>query len=199
LWPLVIQEGLPRWFQQYAELEQIATSLRLWEPLIIPGLLQTPEYAQELISAWQAADGKETTAEQVEARVQRQEVLDREHPPLCWAVIGEAALRNPVGGPAVLASQLQHILDVEADHPRLVIQVVLSSAGAHPGLEGPLAVVARPDEADIAYLEAQGQGRVMDRSDDVGRYSLLYDLIRSVALSPDDSRMLIADITKELQ
>jgi hypothetical protein len=138
LWPLVSQEALPRWFRPFAEIEREATSLRTWEPLIIPGLLQTEDYARALITAWQPADGKESVEQQVAARMERQHLLERADPPLIWAIIGEPALRNPVGGPAVLHDQLIRLLDGDAAHPKLILQVIPLIAGAHPGSAGPL-------------------------------------------------------------
>jgi transcriptional regulator with XRE-family HTH domain len=198
LWPLVSQEALPRWFRPFAEIEREATSLRTWEPLIVPGLLQTEDYARALITGWQPGDGADTVEQQVSARMERQHLLDRASPPLIWAIIGEAALRNQVGGPPVLHDQLTRLLDTEAAHPRLIIQVIPFAAGAHPGLEGPLVLITRRDDPDIAYLEVQGRGHVVDRADDVTRYGLLYDMLRAVALPPDASREMIAHCAKEV-
>jgi hypothetical protein len=70
------------------------------------------------------------------------------------------------------------------------------TAGTHPGLEGPLVLVARPGQPDVAYLEIQGRGQIVDRAEEVARYGVLYDLMRAVALSPDASREMIAAIAK---
>jgi transcriptional regulator with XRE-family HTH domain len=196
LWPLVSQEAMPRWFRPFAELEREATSIRSWEPLVVPGLLQTEDYARALIEAWQPGDGQEAVQQQVTARMERQHLLEREEPPLMWAIISEAALLNPVGGPKVLRDQLGRLVDVMADHPKIIVQVVPLSAGAHPGLEGPLVLVARRGEPDVAYLEVQGRGQIVERAEEVARYGLLYDLLRAVALPPGTSREMIADLAK---
>jgi hypothetical protein len=109
-------------------------------------------------------------------------------------IIGEVALRNPVGSPAVLREQLAQLLEHEAEHPKIIVQVVPLNAGAHPGLEGPLVLVTRRDEPDLAYLEVQGRGQLVEGGEEVGRYGLLYDLLRAVALSPDASREMIAGL-----
>ncbi len=196
LWPLVSQEALPRWFRPFAEVERTATSIRSWEPMVIPGLLQTQDYARALISAWQPGDGREAVQEQVTARMERQQLLEREDPPLLWMIIGEVALRNPVGGPAVLRDQLGQLLDREAEHPKIIVQVVPLDAGAHPGLEGPLVLVTSPGEADLAYLEVQGRGQLVENPGEVARYGLLYDMLRAVALPPDMSRELIVGLAE---
>jgi hypothetical protein len=146
--------------------------------------------------AWQPGDGTDEVAEQVAARIERQQLLDREHPPLIWTIISEAALRNPVGGPDVLAAQLDRLVDIETAYPRVIVQVVPLDAGAHPGLEGPLVLVSRSGEPDIAYLEVQGRGQIADRAEEVTQYGLLYDVLRAVALSPDASREMIARLAK---
>jgi len=198
LWPLVSQEALPRWFRPFAEIEREATSIRAWEPLNIPGLLQTEEYARALITAWQPGDSDETVEQQVTARMERQRLLDRDDPLLIWAIIGEPALRNPVGGPAVLHGQLTHLLAAETAHPRLIIQVVPLTAGAHPGSAGPLLLITRHGEPDMAYLEVHDRGLMAERAQDVTRYGLLYDMLRAVALPPDASRAMIARCAKEV-
>ena len=196
LWPLVSQEALPRWFRPFAEIERAATSIRSWEPLVIPGLLQTEDYARALITAWQPGDTREAVQQQVAARMERAQILDREDPPLLWTIISEAALRNPVGGQHVLQEQLTRLLDREAEHPKIIVQVVPLDAGAHPGLAGPMVLVARPGEPDVAYLEVQDRSRLVVASDEVDRYGLLYDLLRAVALPPDTSREMIAGFAK---
>jgi transcriptional regulator with XRE-family HTH domain len=198
LWPLVSQEALPRWFRPFAEIERKATSIRTWEPLIVPGLLQTEDYARALITGWLPGDGAESVEQQVAARIERQHLLDRADPPLIWAIIGEAALRNPVGSTAIQQAQLTRLLDTDATHPRLIIQVVPLAAGAHPGLEGPIVLVARRGEPDVVYLEVQGRGHETDRADEVAHYALLYDMLRAVALPPDASREMIVNCAKEV-
>jgi transcriptional regulator with XRE-family HTH domain len=196
LWPLVSQEALPRWFRPFAEVERGATSIRSWEPLVVPGLLQTEDYARALIAAWQPGDGREAVEQQVTVRMERQQLLERDDPPLMWTIISEAALVNPVGGPKVLADQLGRLLDMAADHPKIIVQVVPLSAGAHPGLEGPLVLVTRRGEPDAAYLEVQGRGQLVERAEEVAHYGLLYDLLRAVALPPDTSCEMIAGLAK---
>jgi Domain of unknown function (DUF5753) len=171
-------------------------SIRQWEPVVVPGLLQTEEYARALITAWQPGDGADLVEQQVAARMNRQGLFQRESPPLLWAVIGETVLTCPVGGPQVLRGQLARLLEA-ARLPKVIIQVVPLAAGAHPGLEGPLEIIARADTADSCYLEVQGIGQIIDRSEDVARYSLIFDMLRAIALSPEASRELIAERMKD--
>lgn len=196
LWPLVSREALPRWFQPFAEIEREATSIRIWEPLVVPGLLQTEAYARALFTAWQPGDGHEAVQRRVAARMERQQLLERPDSPLTWMIIGEAALRNPVGGAQVMIDQLRHVLDVMNAHPRLIVQIMPVDAGAHPGLEGPIVLAGRGDQPDVAYLEVQGRGYVVEPGDEVGRYGLVFDLLRAVALPPEATRDMITGLAK---
>ncbi|HMH94432.1 MAG TPA: DUF5753 domain-containing protein [Streptosporangiaceae bacterium] len=129
--------------------------------------------------------------------MERQQLLNRDDPPLLWMIIGEAALRAPVGGPKVLGDQLGWLLDIEAERPNVIIQVVPLAAEAHPGSAGPLLLLSRRGEPDVAYLEIHDRGQIYWRPDDVARYVHSYDVLRAVAISPDASRRMIADLAEE--
>lgn len=139
LWPLVSRETYPTWFQQFAELEREATSLRTFMPLAIPGLLQTEDYARALFRAGRPWDTAAQVEELVDARIGRQAILVSDDPPMLRVVIDESALRRPIGsangGSAVMAGQLEILADA-ATRPRVVIQVVPLSTGEHVGLVG---------------------------------------------------------------
>jgi transcriptional regulator with XRE-family HTH domain len=164
-----------------------------------PTLLQTEDYARALITAWQPGDGRGVVEQQVTARIERQQLLDRDPPPLMWMIIGESALRSPVGGPKVLSDQLHRLVDIEAEHPKVIIQVVPLTAEAHPGSAGSMLLLTRPGEPDMAYLEVHDRGQMLERPGDVARYGLLYDVLRAVALPPDASRQMIADLAKGIR
>ena len=130
LWPLVSRETLPGWFRPWIEIEREATSLRSFEPLIIPGLLQTPEYARTLLAAQPA--GTEDGLEQLVAtRMDRQLILSRENPPQLWCLLDEGALHRRVGGAKIMHDQLVHLV------PRPVTFACFPS-GATPRPEPPL-------------------------------------------------------------
>lgn len=197
LWPLVGKESHPSWFKPFVEVEERASSIREWEPLMVPGLLQTEDYARALVTAWQPGDGAGIIDQRVAARTERQQILSRTAPPLLWTIIGEAALRARVGGAKVMADQLAHLLDAASGNPRIIVQIVPLAAPAHPGMEGSFELVSREGESDIAYLEVQGKAHLVERSEDVQRYGLLYDMLRAVALSPDASYDLMDRLAKE--
>src|SRR5271169_5411977 len=118
------------WFQQWAGIEAQATVLRWYEPLVVPGLLQTEDYARAILSA--RPDGNlDDLDEQVAARLARQAILGRTGAPQLWCILDEGVLHRAIGGSKVMRSQLHHLADV-AEHPKTTIQVI-RSGGAHAG------------------------------------------------------------------
>jgi hypothetical protein len=114
--------------------ERTATSLCWWEPLLIPGLMQTADYARALFRAWHRADGDELE-EMVSARMERQAMLGRARPPSLWAIVDQSVLSRRIGDAKITYDQLGH-LAVLADRPGITVQVVPADTGAHVGLLG---------------------------------------------------------------
>lgn len=181
------------WVRAYLEIEERATVLRSWQPLVVAGLLQTEAYARALLRASWPADSEARIEQLVTARMARQEVLRREDPdpPIVSVILGEAVLRQPVGGAAVMREQLEHLVE-SAVNPRILIQVMPWAAGAHPGLLGALVVASFDSGPDAAYLDNALNGQVTERRKEVARVALLYDMLRAEALSPGASVDLIA-------
>ena len=125
----------PTWFREFVEREREAASIREFNALAVPGLLQTEEYARALFRACKPADSDEEIGQHVAARLERQAILDRPKPPMLWAVVDEGVLRRPVGGPETFCRQLTHLARV-GKRPGIVFQVMPFSAGAHAGLLG---------------------------------------------------------------
>jgi transcriptional regulator with XRE-family HTH domain len=136
---LVAAEAYPSWFRPFVELEKAATSLRWWEPLLIPGLSQTGEYARAVLRAARPHDRDEAIDQLVTARLDRQAILMRDDPPNVWVVIDEGVLSRPVGEPGVMAAQLDRVIAAARD-PWVTVQVMPTAAGAHPGLLGPFVI-----------------------------------------------------------
>jgi hypothetical protein len=134
----------------------------------------------------------------VTARMVRQELLQREdpEPPIVSVILGEAVLRQPVGGPAVMREQLGHLVS-SAANPRITVQVMPWSGGEHAGLLGAMVVASFESGPDTAYLDNALTGQVTERRKDVGRISLLYDTLRAEALSPRASQELIVKAVEE--
>jgi transcriptional regulator with XRE-family HTH domain len=195
LWPLVSRETLPGWFRPWIEIEREATSLRSFEPLIIPGLLQTPEYARTLLSAQPAVteDGLEQLAA---TRMDRQLILSREDPPQLWCLLDEGALHRRVGGAKAMHDQLLHLAEI-AQRPKVTVQVVPFEVGAHAGLLGAFVIASFDGAGDIVYLETAASGQVTETPSVVAEITLTYDTLRSEALPRTASRELIMKVAEQ--
>ncbi|ASR35400.1 transcriptional regulator [Prauserella marina] len=184
------------WWHAYNEvftgtfvgLEADASSLFAFQALLVPGLLQTKEYAHAVIKAMRPSAPNSDIARRVAARMERQQLLADIQPPEYWAIIDEAVLHRAVGGSAVMAEQMAKMAEM-AQRPHVTIQVVPFGAGAHPGMEGPFLILGFPEQADpdVVYVDSTSSGLYLEDKEDVRRYSLMFDHLRAAALKPDDS------------
>lgn len=175
----------PDWFKQHLPLEFQAEELRIFEVCVIPGLLQTEDYARALFKAGGAADPDSETR----IRMDRQRALKRSDPPMLWVLLDEQVIRRPVGGHEVMSHQLQRLLELE-QLPYITIQVIPVSAGFHVGLEGAFKIMT-VDGVDHAYTEAAEGGRLAVSATDVRSFRLRFDRIRATAWPVYLSRKLI--------
>ncbi|MFF5634624.1 Scr1 family TA system antitoxin-like transcriptional regulator [Streptomyces sp. NPDC012825] len=190
---LVLRSQLPTWFQPYADLEARATYIYSFQAGVVDGLLQTPEYAREVLRA--LSEGEDLDAK-VAARIERQRVLERETPPLCWVVMTEAVLRQKVGGKEVMRAQLAHLLRMQ-EREWVKIQILPFKAGAHAGAHGSFNLLRFDDDPDIVYTEDFVQGHMTANPSAVREGFLRYDHLRAAALSVEESAQLIARVMEE--
>ncbi|WP_249416215.1 helix-turn-helix transcriptional regulator [Streptomyces sp. TS71-3] len=195
LWPLVVKYAYPSWFRPFVELEEAATLIRSFEAQVIPGLLQTEDYARAVFAPRRLDPDK--LDDQVAARLERQRILTRPQPPELWAILDENVLRRRMGGSSVMRGQLERLI-IAALEPRTVIQVVPYEAGAHAGVGGPFSALTLDEGPDVVYVDGFLQGQILADPEDVKAAGRAYDLLRAVALSPDRSIDLITDVMKEL-
>jgi transcriptional regulator with XRE-family HTH domain len=197
-------DGLPGAFRRLSDHEQSATEIYYSEGELIPGLLQTEDYMRALMGVGQSAIF-DVSAEDIEARISfrldRQQLIRREDPPLLWFVIGECALRRPVGRHQVLQDQLQHLLDVTREHRHVVIQVAPLSIVDHPMLGRPITILRFGGAApDLVYQSTLiGGGVYMDDEKDIMNSSRAFDRLRAVALGPEESQDFVIERMKELK
>lgn len=194
------------WWHAYNEvftgafvgLESEASTLRAFQCLLVPGLLQIEDYTRAVIRAIRP-DGKESDLERrIAGRLERQRLLvESDPPPEYWAVIDEAVLHRPVGGPSVLRKQLLHLLKM-SELPHVNIQVMPFGTGAHCAMEGPFLILGFPEltDPDVVYVENTTSGVYLEQHSDVRRYTLMFDHLRAYAARPDES---IALVTKMAQ
>jgi transcriptional regulator with XRE-family HTH domain len=177
----------------YIGFEDVATRVRTYETILIPGLLQTGRYARAVIEAGRPGDPD--VDRRVQARRARQALLDRPAAPEVLAVIDEAALRRPVGGADVMREQLHALL---VERPNVTVRVLPFVAGAHSGMDGPFTILSF-DEADpdMAYVESRAGNNYLESADQVRSVTLTFERIWNAALSAEDSAALIAALIKE--
>lgn len=186
-------------YSVYIGLEMDASSLRVFEPQVVPGLLQTPEYAAAVIAGALPEMAEEDVNSRVQVRLRRQHRVDEGKRGLrLWAVVDEAALRRTVGNPQVMAEQLNRL--VEASRlPNVTLQVMPFSAGAHTGVNGQFTILEFPETSDstVVYLEGVTNDLYLEKPHDVQHYSIMYEHLRAQALSPEQTREFIMKIAKE--
>ncbi|GAA3790655.1 helix-turn-helix transcriptional regulator [Sphaerisporangium flaviroseum] len=168
-----------------------ASVIRTYETVLIPGLLQTPEYTAAVFRGGQVLDSA-IIDRYVEARRARQQLLSREHPPSFLALIDEAALLKVVGGPKVMQDQLRHLIEM-ASRPNVTIQVIPNSIGAHSALTGgPFVILDFSGEPSLVYMATATDSLWLERPEEYQRYNLIFTHVSASALSPEDSTQHIA-------
>jgi hypothetical protein len=183
-----VPDGVPA----YVGLEAAATSIDVYMSLIVPALLQTPDYARAVIAAVRPDLPASELDRRVELRLRRQELLDQERPPVLRVLLDDALLRRPVGGPGVMAAQRRRLL-ADADRPAVTIQVLEVAAGAHAGMDGPFTIFGfqAPAERDVVALDSAADALYLEGPEDVARYRRVFELLLPAARSPGDSAAII--------
>jgi len=182
----------------YVSLEDEATQIRSWQALLIPGLLQTDDYARALISTAVSQPDLEEIDKRVEARQKRRRLLARANAPHLHAILGEAVIRQQVGGTQVMRDQLYALLKI-GGRDNVTIQVLPFSAGSHPGLDGPFVVLEfeHPADPPVAYTENLGGSFYAESEAALNTFRLAWNSVVDAALTPEDSAAMIAALASE--
>lgn len=190
---------LADWFEAYPGLEAAASLIRSFELQFVHGLFQTEAYARAVTLLGHKAASAEEIDRRVRLRLKRQELLTRPEPPRVWAVLDEAALRRPVGGSAVLRTQLHHLVEV-AQLPRVTLQVVPFRRGGHAAAGGSFTVLrfGEADLPDIVYIEQLTSALYLDARKDVDHYMEVMDRLSAEALTPAHTARFLREITREI-
>ncbi|MCG7210608.1 MULTISPECIES: helix-turn-helix domain-containing protein [Streptomyces] len=186
-------------YSVYIGLETDAESLRVYEPQLVTGLLQTRAYAEALVQGALPETSAADIEKRVQVRLRRQERITAEHNPLrLWVVLDEAALRRLVGNRLVMREQLEYLLEM-SQRPHITVQVLPFECGAHPGLNGQYAILEFADAADssVVYLEGVTSDLYLEKAHDVQKYAVMYEHLRAQSLNVEQSRQFIADAAKE--
>ncbi|CAM5721498.1 XRE family transcriptional regulator OS=Streptomyces alboniger OX=132473 GN=CP975_13255 PE=4 SV=1 [Streptomyces alboniger] len=197
LWKVARIDAFKDKYKEYMRLEATARIIWVYSPNVA-GLLQTEDFAREVLSGPQTTDqDREALEEQVAARLGRQLLLNKKPAPSVRFVIDEPALRRPSASAETWECQLMHI-EAVAQWPNVVVQVLPFSAGIHHLVgKGSLTLLWQKDGSGVAYTESGSSGLLMDDSEDVLVHRLSYDRLRDQALSPSDSLTFIKDVLEE--
>lgn len=185
---------VPSAYANLIGLEAEAATIRTYEPELVPGLLQTPEYARSVIRAGRPTDTTEEIDRRVEVRLERQEVLTRidPPPPKVNVVLNEGVLVRRVGTPEVMRAQIEHLMR-ERDRANIVIQILPFSAGEHPAMVGPFAMLTFLDPADqgVVNVENVMGALALEKAEELRAYEDVWGAIQARAASPEDSRAVM--------
>jgi transcriptional regulator with XRE-family HTH domain len=189
----------PKWFEPYLGLEADASLIRTYEVQFVPGLLQTADYARAVIELGHRGADPADLERRVALRMARQAALHRHGRPRLWAVIDEAALRRPIGGPQVMRGQLDALIGASS-HPYITVQVVPFAAGGHAAAGGAFTLLRfdAPDVPDIVYLEQLTSGLYVDQRRDVDSYTEAMERLCVDAESPARTVELLTAMRREL-
>ena len=178
----------------FVRLEAAAASIRSYEASVVPGLLQTEQYAREVLREVRPDLAADAIEERVSFRMLRQSQL-RDDPPELWAVLDEAVVRRPIGGQAIMREQLDRLV-LAAEQPTVQLHIVPFSAGGHSGLGGPFAIInfAEPDDSQLVYLEQTESILYIEDADHIELYARRFKRLLGSAMDPAESKDLLASL-----
>jgi hypothetical protein len=176
--------GIPAWFQLFRDLEQVASRIRAYDGELVPGLLQTADYARAVYRATRPEESEEAVEHQVTLRMERQErFFARDPAPQFVAVVDEAVLSRRVGSREVIRDQIQHLHRLN-QRGAADIRLLPFAAGAHAAMTGAFQILDfdDPEDPDLVYLEPHVGGRYLQKSEVTAEYCRLWDLACGTAI-----------------
>jgi transcriptional regulator with XRE-family HTH domain len=188
--------AIPGWFRPWADIEAEAAALRTYQPLLVPGLLQTEDYARAVLRGAQTDATEDRIEQQVAARLARQDILTRANPPHLWVVLDEGVLHRAISEPKVMHDQLMYVAGV-SERPKMSVQVIPFTAGARTGLLGAFVIATLDGDGSSVYLETATTGQVVEVSSATREAALIFDNLRGEALPRPASRDLIMKVAQE--
>ncbi|MDG9705686.1 helix-turn-helix transcriptional regulator [Streptomyces sp. DH37] len=183
LWPYVYRETFPDWSRRFMECAERAVAICEYAAHVVPGLLQTEDYARALLSVGRTLNGEEQLEERVAARLGRQGRLWSPGRPELWVILDESVLRRPIGGRAAMRGQLAGLLKA-AEEPHITVQVLPFDQGEHGALGGSLTLLTMPDGSETVYTEGADYGQLVEEPAEIRPYKETYDRLRAAALPP---------------
>jgi transcriptional regulator with XRE-family HTH domain len=181
---------VPLWAEEFLDREQEAIAISSYENQVLPGLLQTEAYAEAVFRSRVPVYDEAMVAQLVAARTKRHEILRRKEPPITSFVVWEPVLRAPIGGKEVWIEQLRHLRACSV-LPGLMFQVLALDRTTHAGLNGPFVLLETPEHQRLAYAENQRGSQLIADQDEVAILTQKCAMLRSQALTPEDTRDLL--------
>lgn len=179
--------------------EAEAQTLLTYSAILIPGLLQTEDYARAVIRGMLPELSSEEVERRVIARMDRQAALSKENPLRLWLVVDEAALRRQIGGPQVMRTQIKHLLE-SSERPEITLQVLPFEAGPHPAMLGEFIILKfeDPPAPDIVYIDGLAGDLFADDDSSIKRYATAFEHLRAIASSPSASREVLSSLIRNI-
>ncbi|NEA29491.1 helix-turn-helix domain-containing protein [Actinomadura bangladeshensis] len=200
-WYNEFQDVFPPHFGSYIGLESETAELRHFDNQLVHGLLQTPDYAREVLRTTLPSEAPKTIDRLLELRLARQQILDRAAPPFSlWVILDENVLRRAIGDAQVMREQVRRLLEA-IDAPNITVQVLPFSKGAHVGLDGPFSLLGFPEptDPDVVYVESQAGNAYLEQPHQVSRMNAKFNLLVALALDPRETASCLRRIEEEMQ
>ncbi|MCX4752144.1 helix-turn-helix domain-containing protein [Kitasatospora purpeofusca] len=190
-------DALPDWFQTYVGMESDASRVRAYEIELIPGLFQTADYARAIFRTSPSEQSQDEIERRVKLRIQRQEIFQRPDPPAVWAILNEAVLRRPVGGPDVMNGQILHLIDL-AEKYDVKIQVLPLDIGTHASMSCAFHILSFADvPGEVVYVEALTSSLYLERESDIAHHELAFTRLSESAMRPQESLSWMQELAAE--
>lgn len=191
---------LPQWFQSYLGLEAASSLIRTYEVQFVPGLLQSRDYARAVVLLGHRTASGDEVERRVNLRMARQQLLTRTDAPQFWAVVDEAALRRPIGGPEVMHGQITTLIEA-TKLPNVRLQVMPFATGGHAAAGGAFSILRFPDRdlPDVVYIEQLTSALYLDKRDDVDHYAAAMERVCVEAEPPGETPEILARILADLE
>jgi hypothetical protein len=201
-WWQSYRDALPSWFGVHVSLENSATHIRGYEPHVVPGLLQTEDYAHDVLRLNRPRPTPDELKRRVALRMERQALLTRQdpHPPQLWILMDETVLRRPAGAPEVMKAQIDRLVEA-MDLPNVTLQVLAFGAGLHPGAFGPFTLFRfpMPDFPDIVGTDNLSSAQYSEDREEAALHREVFDRMSAQAMSKGRTREFLLDVRKELE
>lgn len=194
-WLRPYHNELPEEYTAYIGFEAEARTVRNYESLFIPGLAQTEPYARAVVKGVLPTASQKEVEQRVQARMERQALLYKDLPLRLWSILDEAAIRRMVGGREVMQGQARHLLQL-MEEPHVTIQVIPFDKGAHAAMTGSFVHMDFPDPADpeLVYVDTPAGDLFLESEPEIRRYKSMFEHLQAVAVGPDDSADLLAEV-----